>query len=605
MSSYYDAAHASGDWAGVDLRAARTVTAIAYAPRNGFSSRMVGGVVQSADDPNGPWTTRHTVAVGPPWAKLTTAALAAPVSARCWRYVGPDGSYCNVAELQLIGPAVAAPADVPAKADPTADPVRATPPTPQPVTPQPVTTGEVALKVGVGSRQTTAAGATVGMAPVAAWGDLRGVADVSVDEISWDFGDADAKRYPDPRHAVDPDRYPATYSPDADLHGAVEGYVYERPGTYTITATVRHPDGSTAVASNTVVVAADARAHQTFGTGDDAAFAAFLGGRPNVWATVRAGTTLNVAGATIRLASGAVVEGEADAAGDVPAIVGGKGSTFDTWTDGYGVVVRRLRAEGATTPLAWKAADPLTLAGSSNTFLSNRGNGVAVYECQIGTVGCLYKGNSRGPSAGVLVARNVQLDRTATSAGGVVFHGVGVAEQVIAEWGGGMQSWQGNTILGSLWQSPTRSDGVGACDGFSYEFNDVRNNALQHKALLTNRNASDSYVGHNLFRDGQVAASTTIGSTDTRVCRARYDDNLGVGQSFEFGPRSDHVAITRNRLTKAGTGAGSGYGIQLGTNAAGGLHDVRVAGNVGESAVAKVFGRPVTGLAADVKVDGN
>ena len=594
---YFDAPVASGAWVGVDYGVPTPIASVTFAPRPGWPGRrLAGGVFQGRNAGDAAWTNLYTINPPAPVAPVTVP-LPAGTAYSSYRYVGPGDAYCNIAGLSFNAPAV--------KPTPTPTPTPVVVPvvTPPVVVP-PIASTVLPLKVGVGTRQTTAAGTTIGMAPVAGWGDLRSIADVTTDEISWDFGDtANAKSYPDPRHARDPAKYPAAiYSPNTDLHGAVEGYVYEQPGKYTITATVRRPDGSVVVASNTVTVAPDTRAHQTFTTGQDAAFVAFVNGKPNVWATVAAGATINVPdGITIRLASGAVVEGVPAADGTLPVIVGGTGSTFDTWTDGVGIVVRRLAIEGKSAPMTWAGPDPITFPASTNIVLSNRACGVSLYECQVGTVGGLYKGNTIG-NAGVLVARNVQLDRTATSAKGVVYHGLGVSQQFVAEWSGGMQSWQGNDTNGSVWQSLFRSDGVGACDGFSFEFNRVVNNLIQRKAGLTNRNGSDAYLGSNVFVDAVVGASSTIGSKDTRNLRYRYHVNCLVRSSFEVGGRAAFIAYTVNHVTGVGTGAGSGYGFSIGTDA--GLHDMTLAGNTGESAVAKVWGPPVK-VVADSRVDNN
>ena len=65
---------------------------------------MVGGVFQastSADFSSGV-TTLYTVTAAPTSGSLTTVTLASPVTARYVRYLSPNGSEGNVAEVQFF-----------------------------------------------------------------------------------------------------------------------------------------------------------------------------------------------------------------------------------------------------------------------------------------------------------------------------------------------------------------------------------------------------------------------------------------------------------------------------------------------------------------------
>ena len=104
LATYVDLAAANGAWAGLDLGSAKTIGSIRYAPRAGWSSRMVGGVFQSsttADFSSGP-VTLATITAKPVEGALTTIALATPATARYVRYLSPNGSYGNVAEVQFV-----------------------------------------------------------------------------------------------------------------------------------------------------------------------------------------------------------------------------------------------------------------------------------------------------------------------------------------------------------------------------------------------------------------------------------------------------------------------------------------------------------------------
>ena len=105
VSTFYDAATASGGAVGIDLGAAKVVSQIAFAPRTGYASRMVGGVFQASNDVNfgSGVVTVYTVTAAPASGSLTTVSTNTAAAYRYWRYVGPDNGYCNIAEFQLFG----------------------------------------------------------------------------------------------------------------------------------------------------------------------------------------------------------------------------------------------------------------------------------------------------------------------------------------------------------------------------------------------------------------------------------------------------------------------------------------------------------------------
>ena len=107
-STFFDAPTADGNWAGLDLGAPAVVRQIAYAPRSGYTARMVGGAFQASDtaDFSANVVTLYTIAAVPPAGRLTTVTLPATATPfRYVRYLAPAGSYGNVAELQLFGTA--------------------------------------------------------------------------------------------------------------------------------------------------------------------------------------------------------------------------------------------------------------------------------------------------------------------------------------------------------------------------------------------------------------------------------------------------------------------------------------------------------------------
>jgi hypothetical protein len=105
VNTYFDGPTASGDVVGLDLGSAQSVSTIAYAPRAGWESRMVGGVLQASNtaDFSAGVVNLYTVTTTPVAGKLTTVTLASPVTDRYFRYVAPANSYGNIAEFELFG----------------------------------------------------------------------------------------------------------------------------------------------------------------------------------------------------------------------------------------------------------------------------------------------------------------------------------------------------------------------------------------------------------------------------------------------------------------------------------------------------------------------
>ena len=103
LSTFFDGPTANGDFVAVDLGTPQTIDQIAFAPRSGFASRMVGGVFQAsttADFSSGV-TTLYTVAAAPPAGVLTTVSVT-PTVARYVRYLSPANGYGNVAEIAFF-----------------------------------------------------------------------------------------------------------------------------------------------------------------------------------------------------------------------------------------------------------------------------------------------------------------------------------------------------------------------------------------------------------------------------------------------------------------------------------------------------------------------
>jgi hypothetical protein len=113
LTSFFDAPGPDNDWAGLDLGSPQTIAKISFAPRDGFASRMVGGVFQGSDSPDFSTgvQTLYQVTAAPPVEAVTVVGVGDAGPFRYVRYLGPAGSYGNVASIIFWRP-LAAPAGV-------------------------------------------------------------------------------------------------------------------------------------------------------------------------------------------------------------------------------------------------------------------------------------------------------------------------------------------------------------------------------------------------------------------------------------------------------------------------------------------------------------
>jgi hypothetical protein len=103
LSTFFDAPTASGAWVGLNFGTSVTIAQVSFAPRSGFTSRMVGGEIQASNtaDFSSGVVTAYTITKAPAAGVLTTVTLAPVGAYQYWRYIGPTGSYCNIAELEF------------------------------------------------------------------------------------------------------------------------------------------------------------------------------------------------------------------------------------------------------------------------------------------------------------------------------------------------------------------------------------------------------------------------------------------------------------------------------------------------------------------------
>jgi len=105
LTSYYDAANASGDWGGIDTGAGGAViTQVKYCPRTGLAFRMNGGRFEGANAANfSDAVTLFTISASPTESVLTAQPISNATAFRYVRYIGPSNGWCNAAEIEFWG----------------------------------------------------------------------------------------------------------------------------------------------------------------------------------------------------------------------------------------------------------------------------------------------------------------------------------------------------------------------------------------------------------------------------------------------------------------------------------------------------------------------
>jgi alpha-glucosidase len=103
-STYFDYVNPDGGYTGIDLGAgnAKQVIQIRYFPRAAWSSRMNGGKFQGSNTASDSgYTDLYTVSTTPPEGQWTVVSIGDSNTYRYLRYLGPTGSYGNIAEMEF------------------------------------------------------------------------------------------------------------------------------------------------------------------------------------------------------------------------------------------------------------------------------------------------------------------------------------------------------------------------------------------------------------------------------------------------------------------------------------------------------------------------
>lgn len=111
ISTYFDYLNANGGYTGIDLGSgnAKRIVKIRYYPRPNDDpntdecQRMVGGKFQGSNtSTSSGYIDLFTISVKPGWS-WTEVTITNSNTFRYLRYLGPDNSYCNVAEVEFYG----------------------------------------------------------------------------------------------------------------------------------------------------------------------------------------------------------------------------------------------------------------------------------------------------------------------------------------------------------------------------------------------------------------------------------------------------------------------------------------------------------------------
>ncbi|MFZ5986646.1 MAG: carbohydrate-binding protein [Bacillota bacterium] len=137
LNTYFDGPTGNGCWAGLDfgVGVSNVIMQINYCPRPNFQQRMVGGIFQGANRADfGDAVTLFTITTQPATGVLTSVNVTNTNAFRYVRYLSPDSSNGNVAEIQFLGAPKAntTPTPTPTQISPTPTPTQISP-TPTPV----------------------------------------------------------------------------------------------------------------------------------------------------------------------------------------------------------------------------------------------------------------------------------------------------------------------------------------------------------------------------------------------------------------------------------------------------------------------------------------
>src|ERR1041384_5375110 len=101
--TYFDASSANGGYAGIDLGSdmAKPIGQIRFYPRSGYESRMNGGKFQGSNTSSSSGFTDLYTIGSTPSSGWTQVNVSDTTAYRYVRYLGPNGGYGDVAEMEF------------------------------------------------------------------------------------------------------------------------------------------------------------------------------------------------------------------------------------------------------------------------------------------------------------------------------------------------------------------------------------------------------------------------------------------------------------------------------------------------------------------------
>jgi hypothetical protein len=102
LSTFFDFANPNGGYTGLDLGTARVLTEIRFAPRSGWDWRMDNGRFQGSNTSSSSGFV-DLFTIGDASEGWNVVPITNPNAYRYVRYLGPNWSYANVAEIELYG----------------------------------------------------------------------------------------------------------------------------------------------------------------------------------------------------------------------------------------------------------------------------------------------------------------------------------------------------------------------------------------------------------------------------------------------------------------------------------------------------------------------
>jgi hypothetical protein len=103
LATFYTGASPDGNWMGLDTGSAHSISQISFAPRSGFSNRMIGGIFQASNtaDFSSGTVNLYTVTVAPISGILASVGVSDTGSYRYFRYLAAGGTNGDIAEVRF------------------------------------------------------------------------------------------------------------------------------------------------------------------------------------------------------------------------------------------------------------------------------------------------------------------------------------------------------------------------------------------------------------------------------------------------------------------------------------------------------------------------